>query len=110
MKKPFLLPFAGLGGAILAALLCLQPAPAAQAPVRQPITALSAQRYMADVTWLSRPEMKGRASGSPELEQAADYIAAAFRQAGLRPAGDNGTFFQSFEVTTGAGPGPRNQL
>jgi hypothetical protein len=79
-------------------------------PVRQHITELSSERYMKDVTFLARDEMKGRGSGTPELEIAADYIAEQFRLAGLKPAGENGTYFQPFEVTTGAQLGNKNEL
>ncbi len=74
------------------------------------VAGLSPDRYMNNVTYLSRDEMTGRASGSPELEQAADYIASQFRVWGLRPAGSNETFFQNFELTTGAEIGTRNEL
>ncbi len=90
-----------------------QPAPVAGQlvqPARQRITELSAARYMTDVTFLARDEMKGRGSGTPELEIAADYIAEQFRLAGLTPKGENGTYFQPFEVTTGAQLGAKNEL
>ena len=54
--------------------------------------------------------MKGRSNGSPELERAADYIAEAFKAAGLRPAGDNGSWFQSFELDAGLIVGRDNRL
>ena len=56
---------------------------------------------LAHIKFLSADDMKGRSNGSPELERAADYIAAAFKDAGLRPAGDNGSWFQSFELQAG---------
>src|SRR5262245_30495478 len=77
------------------AVSALRSAPAA-------VPGLSPERYLAHVTYLARDEMNGRGNGSPELEQAADYIAAQFRAAGLRPAGENNTYFQTFEITTGA--------
>jgi aminopeptidase YwaD len=97
---------------VLALSACNPPTPAqtGNIPVREPITELSQARYMEDVTFLSRDEMQGRASGSPELELAADYIAERFREAGLTPAGDDGSYFQSFEVTTGADTGAANSL
>ncbi len=79
-------------------------------PARQRITELSSARYMTDVTFLARDEMKGRGAGTPELEIAADYIAEQFRLAGLTPKGENGTYFQPFEVTTGAQLGTKNEL
>jgi Zn-dependent M28 family amino/carboxypeptidase len=65
---------------------------------------------MKDVTFLARDEMKGRGNGIPELDVAADYIAEQFRLAGLTPKGENGTYFQPFEVTTGAELGAKNEL
>ena len=58
-------------------------------------------RLLGHIRFLASDELKGRANGSPELERAADYIAAQYKNAGLRPAGDNGTFFQSFELEVG---------
>jgi len=71
---------------------------------------LSASRYLSQVTYLARDEMKGRGNGSPELDQAADYIASQFRTWGLKPGGENGTYFQTFEVTTGVEFGAKNEL
>lgn len=65
---------------------------------------------MRDVIWLASDDLKGRGNGSPELNRAADYIALEFRRAGLRPAGERGTYFQDFDITTGAVPGPDNRL
>ena len=71
---------------------------------------VDARRYARDVQFLASPALQGRAPGTPGLESAAKYIADAFRQSGLEPAGASGTFFQPFTVTTGAKPGPGNQL
>jgi hypothetical protein len=94
----------------LAAGALIALAAAANAPVWAQEAALSTERYMKDVNFLASDEMQGRGSGSPELERAAEYIAAEFAAAGLTPAGENGTFFQSFEVTTGAVAGDNNQF
>ena len=69
-----------------------------------------AARYAADITYLASDELKGRGNGTPELEKAADYIADQFKRAGLRPAGEDGTFFQKFEITVGADFGKNNVL
>jgi hypothetical protein len=74
------------------------------------VSDLSASRYFEHVKYLSRDEMKGRGDGTPELDQAADYIASQFRTWGLRPMGDDGTYFQKFQVTIGATLGPQNEL
>jgi len=38
--------------------------------------------------------MRGRMAGSPEALKGTDYIAGELKRLGLRPGGDNGTFFQ----------------
>ncbi|WP_372784222.1 M28 family peptidase [Phenylobacterium sp.] len=47
---------------------------------------------------LSSDAMEGRDIGSPGHHRAALVVAARFKAAGLKPAGDNGTFFQTFPV------------
>jgi len=83
---------------------------AAAPPAANWLEELSADRYMQHVQFLASSEMKGRASGSPELERAADYIASQFRIFGLQPAGENGTYFQAFEITTGVEIGSGNSV
>ena len=64
----------------------------AQAP------AVSADALRKHVAFLSSDKLMGRTIPSQELEQAADYIAAQFKQIGLEPAGDNG-FSQTYDRT-----------
>ena len=40
-------------------------------------------------------ECEGRGSGQPGFQKAADYVAAHFKSWGLKPMGDNGTYFQN---------------
>ncbi len=88
----------------LAALLAWAPGVAA------PESRADAHRFLADVKFLASPELEGRGAGSKGLETAAAYIAERFRTLGLQPAGDNGSFFQAFTVTTGAKAGDGNHL
>ena len=44
---------------------------------------------------LSGDNMQGRDTGSSAYQRAAEYVAVRFRAAGLQPAGDSGTFYQS---------------
>lgn len=43
-------------------------------------------------------QFDGRKAGTPEGKAAAQFIATAFQMMGLQPAGDNGTYFQDFEM------------
>src|SRR5437016_13686502 len=79
-------------------------------PASDAIRDLSASRYLEQVKYLASDEMKSRGDGSPELDKAADYIASQFRRWGLRPMGDSNSYFQHFEITTGALAGPKTEL
>jgi hypothetical protein len=66
---------------------------------QQPITVTEELRR--DVQFLTSPELTGRGVDTPGIKLARDYLAAEFARAGLRPGGDNGGFFQPFEVVVG---------
>jgi hypothetical protein len=46
------------------------------------------------IAFLASDELRGRMTPSPGLDLAAEYIAAEFRDLGLRPAGDGDSFIQ----------------
>src|SRR5277367_3473451 len=52
------------------------------------------QAWWAQTIALSNDKMEGRDTGTEAYERAAKYVANQFQSAGLKPAGDNGTFFQ----------------
>ena len=66
-------------------------------------------RYLGHIKFLASPEMRGRATGSPELEKAAAYIAGQFAADGIKPPAAH-TYLQAFEVTTAARLGRANKL
>src|SRR5580692_6706560 len=70
---------------------------------------ISSQAYLAEVKYLASPQLKGRATGSPELEKAATYISGLYKSFGLKPVNGNG-YEQGFTVTVNAHPGPENHL
>jgi len=65
--------------------------------------------YLDDIKFLASPNLKGRGTGTPELEKAAAFIAAKFRSFGLQPI-DGKSYYQAFSVTTKARLGPDNRL
>jgi hypothetical protein len=70
---------------------------------------ISSDEYLGIIKFLASPEMKGRATGSPELEKAAVYIRDQFRGMNLKPvSGDS--YYQAFDVTTSARLGQKNDL
>jgi hypothetical protein len=50
------------------------------------------------LTYLADPARGGRFSGSPGFDDAARYVADRFREIGLEPLGDGGTYFQRFPM------------
>ncbi len=71
--------------------------------------AISPQQYIRDVKVLASEEMKGRGTGSPQLEKAGRFIANEFKKAGLKPVPGNG-FEQAFTVSVNSHLGPQNKL
>ena len=51
------------------------------------------------ITFLASDELAGRDTPSPGLESAAAYLVETLEEAGLEPAGDDGTFIQRFSYT-----------
>ncbi|QNI37908.1 M28 family peptidase [Edaphobacter albus] len=64
----------------------------------------------ADIYFLASDNLAGRNSGSLEDHIATDYIASEFLRLGLKPMGDNGTFFQNMEILTGRPDAERTTL
>jgi hypothetical protein len=93
------LAISGLIG--LTAVFAQAPAPASNA--------ISPDAYLAHVKFLASPEMKGRATGSHELEIAGDYIAKQFGSFGVMPV-PGSTFKQAFTTTVGARLGAVNRF
>jgi Zn-dependent M28 family amino/carboxypeptidase len=65
------------------------------AAARQAAAAIDPEKIRAHVRFLSSDLLEGRGPGKRGGQLAAEYIATQFALAGARPAGDNGTFFQS---------------
>src|SRR5262249_52822368 len=55
---------------------------------------VSADRIKAGVAYLASDRLEGRGPGPRGEFLATEYIAAGFKEAGLKPIGDRGTYFQ----------------
>jgi hypothetical protein len=67
-------------------------------PVAEITKAVRTSEAEAHLQFLSADEMRGRDTGSPELDIAANYIASYFRQLGLQPAPGQADFFQQVQL------------
>lgn len=61
-------------------------------------TEMSASAFLSHVDYLASDALRGRGVGDEGIEKAARYIAEQFESCGLKPGGEDGTFFQRFEV------------
>ncbi len=58
-----------------------------------------ATRAGAHIAYFADPARGGRFSGSPGYVSAAQYVADRFKEIGLEPLGDDGSYFQTFKQT-----------
>ena len=93
MKKIWLITLFSIG-IVLVGLTAM-----ASSDVRSEATdTIRAERIKAQMYFLSADALGGRDSGSSEGRIAANYIAADFMRLGLKPVGDNGSYFQNFDL------------
>jgi hypothetical protein len=62
------------------------------------------------VYFLASDSLEGRGPGTRGIELAAEYIADAFEDAGLKPGGDDDGYFQQLEITIGVKAGDGNSV
>lgn len=83
---------------------------AAEQSVSELQSSFSPQDVLRHVDYLCRPELKGRRTGTLGEKLATAYVAACFDRFGLEPAGDNNSWYQVFEFTSGVALGQKNRL
>ena len=84
--------------AVLAA--CIFFTSAAQSPTAVGLSSIRADELREKVTYIASEKFKGRGNGTRELNQAAEYIAGIFEHNGLKPAGPEGKYYQTFDMYT----------
>lgn len=77
------------------------------ATLNEAITPQDARQH---VTYLASDATQGRMTGTPGELLATQYVADMLQAFGLKPAGDNGTYFQEFKFTAGVSLGKDNTL
>src|SRR5262249_54793365 len=80
-------------------VLTLTPARAQQrAAANDPINQIREADIKRDLFALAGDDMRGREGGTLDEMAATAWVAERAREAGLQPAGDNGTYFQWFPL------------
>ena len=64
------------------------------------IAKMTSIQVIKDITYLASDDLKGRASFSPEIDKAGEYISQRFTEIGLSPLEGNKDFKQTFKVTS----------
>jgi len=88
---------AGLFGIVLSVAALAQEAVLPDA-VRAAADRITAAQLDKDLGYLASDELLGRNTPSPGFDRAAGYIVARLERAGLKPAGNNGSFLQHYTM------------
>ncbi|WP_148561615.1 M28 family peptidase [Pontibacter korlensis] len=95
MKKSPLLLLAGMA----LATACTRAPSTSTANTGEPaLSAISEAELREDLFTLASDEMRGKRAGTVDELRAAAWVAEQAREAGLEPAGDDGTYFQFFPI------------
>ena len=82
------------------ALVCTSPVASSQTANRA-AELIQPADLKAHLYFLASDDLAGRNITSAEDHIATDYIAAEFMRLGLKPVGDNGTYFQNMNIASG---------
>src|SRR5688500_6485800 len=83
---------------LLTVVLVVTAAAATSAAMRDPIARIREADLKSDLFALAGDAMRGREGGTLDEMTASAWVAERARQAGMLPAGDNGTYFQFFPL------------
>jgi hypothetical protein len=73
-------------------------------------SAVEVGRLRGHLEFLASEALEGRLTGTPEEQRATAYVAQQFENIGLKPAGENGTYFQGFDFIASTSLGDGNRL
>jgi hypothetical protein len=59
---------------------------------------ITSEEMMSWVQKLCSPEYNGRLTGTPEFQASAAWVAGLLKEWGIKPGGDNGSYFQWFDL------------
>ena len=76
----------------------LQSQMAVPQPVRKAAQTITAEDLHRRLSVIAHDSMMGRNTPSPGLDMTAQYVADQFKQFGLKPGGENGTWFQRYPL------------
>ena len=84
--------------------------PANAPTIRELTPAISEAEIKKHIYYLASDELQGRGTGSVDEKAYQTHYAKVFKDMGLRPAGDKGSFLQQFKLVLGVELGEKNSL
>ncbi len=87
-----------------------KPAKETSADAKAGLEAITAEQMRQMLTFIAADELEGRNTPSQGLDIAAKFLAYNLSRWGFKPAGDNGTFFQRFNLRRGQIDGGQTTL
>jgi Tol biopolymer transport system component len=90
--------------------LAAQPAPSPPVDLSATAASIEPADLRRHVDVLASEALGGRLTGTAGERAATDYVAGVFDALGLAPAGDDGSYFQTYEFTAGVSLAPGNRL
>jgi len=100
MTNPITRTRAIINTLVATALVCTSPVASSQTANRA-AELIQPADLKAHLYFLASDDLAGRNITSTEDHIATDYIAAEFMRLGLKPVGDNGTYFQNMNIVSG---------
>lgn len=67
-------------------------------PTKAQFKSITLDELKTHLTYLASDEMKGRDTGSPELNEAAEYIAGKLKEYGYKSLAEDGSYLQRFSI------------
>jgi hypothetical protein len=95
---PLALPVLALALTLLGSAAQAQQAVTLPAAVGAAADRITAEQVGRDLEYLASDELLGRNTPSPGLDSASAFVARRLERAGLTPLGDEGTFFQHYDL------------
>ncbi len=94
---------------VLISILFLVSCNSSQEPGADLVTEINPQDIQTHISYLAQDSLRGRQAGTPGEAIAARYIADYFKTFGLKPAGEDSTYYQPFTINMANLSNPHSQ-
>lgn len=89
---------------LIIAVIFIYPSLFAQNEVEKVESTISKNKIESQIYFLASDELRGRETGSPEIDIAASYLANTLHSYNVKPVGDNGSYYQYVQLEKVSAP------